>query len=197
MKKIFTLMVALVATISCMAQTTTEYSGQLAITVDGTAFDPTDAIVYVIKDEDEKYTVELRNFSFGEVAIGNITVSNFTTTQNEDGSLSLTSNPEGNNKNIKLSGSLMAMMLGSLQGNVTAKIDGSTFTLDLPLNIAMMGQTVEVHFEGTSTTTSINSISANDSKDAVIYNMAGQQVGKSAKGIIIKNGKKYINAQGK
>lgn len=145
--------------------------------------------------------MKLINFSFGLLTIGDITVNGFTTVQNEDGSISLTSTPEGDTENITIEGAGQAMIGSGLQGNVTAKINGNTFTLDLPLQISMMGglvqQTVQVNFEGTSTTTSINSISANDSKDAVIYNMAGQQVGKSAKGIVIKNGKKYINAQGK
>lgn len=198
MKKIFTLMVALVATISCMAQTTTEYSGQMFIAVGDAPAVPIPSTVKVNKDADNNYSVELHDFNFMGQPVGDIIVSSFTAVQNEDGSISLTSTPEGDTKNIQLSGTsdiaIGITLGGGLQGNVTAKIDGNTFTLDLPLNI---GMPVQVNFEGTSTTTSINNVSANDSKDAIIYNIAGQQVGKSAKGIIIKNGKKYINAQGK
>ena len=41
--------------------------------------------------------------------------------------------------------------------------------------------------------TGINHISAAvDSADAPVYNLAGQRVGKNAKGVLIKNGKKYV-----
>ena len=41
--------------------------------------------------------------------------------------------------------------------------------------------------------TGINNISAAvDSADAPVYNLAGQRVGKNAKGVLIKNGKKYV-----
>ena len=43
-------------------------------------------------------------------------------------------------------------------------------------------------------TTDINNIpSVNTEKETAIYNLAGQKVDSSYKGIIIKNGKKYIN----
>ncbi len=42
-------------------------------------------------------------------------------------------------------------------------------------------------------TTGINSITTDvDSADAPVYNLAGQRVGKNAKGVLIKNGKKYV-----
>ena len=41
--------------------------------------------------------------------------------------------------------------------------------------------------------TGINNISAAvDSADAPVYNLSGQRVGKNAKGVLIKNGKKYV-----
>lgn len=41
--------------------------------------------------------------------------------------------------------------------------------------------------------TGINHIStAVDSADAPVYNLSGQRVGKNAKGVLIKNGKKYV-----
>lgn len=42
-------------------------------------------------------------------------------------------------------------------------------------------------------TTGINNISAEEANaDAPVYNLAGQRVGKNAKGVLIKNGKKYV-----
>lgn len=42
------------------------------------------------------------------------------------------------------------------------------------------------------TTTAISSIKSNTVDNAAIYNLAGQRVSKTFKGLVIKNGKKYI-----
>ena len=43
-------------------------------------------------------------------------------------------------------------------------------------------------------TTGINKVTVDaDDADAPVYNLAGQRVSKDAKGILIKNGKKFIN----
>lgn len=190
MKKIFTLIVAIIATVSSMAQTT-EYVGPIDILVDDVPATLDDTSVLVTKNGDGTYKVELRNFSFAGVPVGNITVSSLTAENNADGSISLTSTPNGQN-NIKISGSALALLLGGgLQGDVTAKIDGNKFILDLPLEIATLGQTILVHFEGESTSAGIGNITA-DAKATVVYNIAGQKANESTKGIVIKNGKKYV-----
>ena len=47
-------------------------------------------------------------------------------------------------------------------------------------------------FELVKTGTGISSVNAAAKKDGKTYNMAGQEVSSSAKGIVIKNGKKYV-----
>ncbi len=45
----------------------------------------------------------------------------------------------------------------------------------------------------TSTSSNISAITADEANaDAPVYNLAGQRVGKNAKGVLIKNGKKYV-----
>lgn len=45
-----------------------------------------------------------------------------------------------------------------------------------------------------ATATGISSISATEAKEkTATFNLAGQQVSKSYKGIVVKNGKKYLN----
>jgi hypothetical protein len=44
-----------------------------------------------------------------------------------------------------------------------------------------------------ATSTNISTIKANTDVNAPVYNLAGQQVEKSYKGLVIKNGKKVIN----
>lgn len=45
----------------------------------------------------------------------------------------------------------------------------------------------------TASTSNISAITSDEAtKDAPVYNLAGQRVGKNAKGVLIKNGKKYV-----
>lgn len=48
-------------------------------------------------------------------------------------------------------------------------------------------------FEFTPSGTGISDITATDDADAPVYNLAGQRVSKDTKGLLIKNGKKFIN----
>lgn len=48
-------------------------------------------------------------------------------------------------------------------------------------------------FEFTAGGSGISDITATDNADAPVYNLAGQRVSKDTKGILIKNGKKFIN----
>lgn len=48
-------------------------------------------------------------------------------------------------------------------------------------------------FEFTASSTGISDITATDDADAPVYNLAGQRVSKDTKGLLIKNGKKFIN----
>ena len=64
--------------------------------------------------------------------------------------------------------------------------------------IKMFGTTYEVDVNSVliskkSTDTSISEITSDEAvKNAPVYNLAGQRVGKNAKGVLIKNGKKYV-----
>lgn len=64
--------------------------------------------------------------------------------------------------------------------------------------IKMFGTTYEVDVNSVliskkSTGTSISGITSDEAaKDAPVYNLSGQRVGKNAKGVLIKNGKKYV-----
>ena len=42
-------------------------------------------------------------------------------------------------------------------------------------------------------TTGINTVENASGTGAALYNLAGQRVGKNFKGVVIKNGKKYLN----
>ncbi|MBR1506095.1 MAG: hypothetical protein IJ614_08315 [Prevotella sp.] len=54
------------------------------------------------------------------------------------------------------------------------------------------GRWMGVIFEYDETTTGISTVKAAQANDAVIYNLAGQKVTESYKGVVIKNGKKVV-----
>ena len=59
--------------------------------------------------------------------------------------------------------------------------------------IIRYNETYEIAPTTTPVTTAINTIEADKVQNGVIYNLAGQKVDKSYKGLVIKNGKKVIN----
>lgn len=77
MKKIFTLLSLVIATITSMAQTTTDYSCALAVLVNGNPADPQQKVVTTIEDNG-KYTLQLKDFILYDggfpMPVGTITV---------------------------------------------------------------------------------------------------------------------------
>ncbi len=65
-------------------------------------------------------------------------------------------------------------------------------------NLTLYGTTNEINtgssiYSLNGNTTGINNVAADEANaDAPVYNLAGQRVGKDAKGVLIKNGKKYV-----
>ena len=53
----------------------------------------------------------------------------------------------------------------------------------------MLNQTIHILMEHV---TGVNAVKANAANNAAVYNLAGQKVGKDFKGLVIKDGKKYI-----
>lgn len=47
-------------------------------------------------------------------------------------------------------------------------------------------------YKGQGSSTSITSVNAQSAADSPAYNLSGQKVGKDYKGVVVKNGKKYI-----
>ena len=72
-----------------------------------------------------------------------------------------------------------------VQGKLQKYVKNSEVTPE----VAQNGKILTVN----GTSTNINTIKANTDVNALVYNLAGQQVEKSYKGLVIKNGKKVIN----
>lgn len=80
--------------------------------------------------------------------------------------------------------------------NQDGKFDVISFSLDSPLNVVTFTNTGEqacfvIELE-VSNITGITAVKAAQANDDVIYNLAGQKVSESYKGVVIKNGKKSI-----
>lgn len=71
-----------------------------------------------------------------------------------------------------------------------------TFTAEANETYYVFNKNTQIGFGGFEFTvdgTGISNITATDDADAPVYNLAGQRVSKDTKGLLIKNGKKFIN----
>lgn len=71
-----------------------------------------------------------------------------------------------------------------------------TFTAEANETYYVFNKNTQIGFGGfefTPSGTSISDITATDDANAPVYNLAGQRVSKDTKGLLIKNGKKFIN----
>lgn len=208
MKRILSLIATLIvaATVS-FAQT--QYSGTLNVRGEGVFASvinvtQNDILLNMYGNDDGTYKIELKNFSItlldSEFNVGHIIIPSLTATA--DGStINLRSTPEGTQNNIILTDGddkdieWVGSAIGGVQGEVTGTISGDNIAMNIPLNvtIGVMPVTLSIKYNGTVVQSSgINSV-AGSAKEAPAYNIAGQPVQPSTRGVIIKGGRKYIN----
>lgn len=209
MKKLFLLLTMAVSAISSFAQDSDltkyvndTYNGFVDIIINGEKFaeaQPADVIIN--KKGDNIIDFTLKNFIIGAgedaMNVGNINV--------KDIQLSVSAKPnatEFENKQIILieEGDVEDVFLwvGPMIGEIPVEIKGvaANDDVDIDIEIDMMAtleQMIHVDFyaSGTSGITNINA----DKKmnNNIIYNVIGQKVAASAKGLQIVNGRKYVN----
>lgn len=208
MKRILSLIAALIAATSIsLAQT--QYSGTLNVRGEGAfAFlinvTQNDILLSMYENGDGTYKLELRNFSItmldSEFNVGHIVIPSLTPVT--DGSTThLKSTPEGTQNNIILtdgddeSVTWIGSAIGGVQGEVTGTVDGGKIIMNIPLNVPIGASQVPlvIKYSGTAVQSSgIGNVESNiEEKPA--YNIAGQPVHPSTRGVIIKGGRKYIN----
>jgi len=135
------------------------YDGQLAIKVDDTNFDPINEKVYLTASDDTHATLEIRNFSFPGIPLGDIVVSDVEL-QRDGNTIILAP------KEVDLN------LIGEI-GKVKVSLEQSTIKdnkLLLSLSVAPYSLDLDIHvgFEGTNTSTGISNTSA-DNKPVVYY----------------------------
>lgn len=211
-KTLLTLFVAVMTAMTASAQNGYNegvndiYDGKIVVTINGISSNLIDAHVVIEKntsaEENNKINFVLKNFMLideeSSFPIGNVKISDILLTYNESTELleftkqeNITIEP-GDDPNID-----EGMWLGPVLGEVPVNIHGEAFLdyMDIDIDIDMMaslGQAIHVDFYAGEKQTGIQNAMRSSQTSTAAYNLAGQQINADAKGIIIKNGKKFI-----
>ena len=162
---------------------TTEYKGNLTVTMGTSPFPPQETSIYITEQTDGKYTLTLKNFTLMEAGVGTIIVKDVEGTE-QDGKIRLQSSQtieiqKGDDPNI-------SDWMGPDLGSVPVVIDATMTDAELNASITINMLGVNVTFGGT--VTGISNVVAADNKvlSEGIYNING------VKGNDMRKGGVYI-----
>ena len=199
MKKFLLSAIAMVVTLAANAATaveTTTFKGKIAVDITATAIPEIDkdsdpATVVFSKMDDDTYQFVLEQFKFGDMIIGDVTITKGLNAEEKDGALVLTTD----NAEAAVTNSDMAAALGGkVLITMKATINDGKMVAELS-NIHVFlgpGMDVKAKFESTSTATGINSVSTASAKASRIYDLSGRELPAMQNGLnIVKmaNGK--------
>lgn len=211
MKKIYSIIAAVMVAMSMNAQTNLtsvfdeSYEGTLAVTINDQTVSGIPATVNITKHEDTNTVdVVLKNFVLGQgadmIPVGNVNVNGIALAAKNT---VVTSIVKTQQDVMLTAGDLegIPMWFGEIlckEGPIPVTIEGEAGSgyMDIDIDIdlmATMEQMVHVDFTcGTEPEENgVKNITLN-TNDNRTFNIAGQQVSSAAKGIIIKNGKKFV-----
>ena len=149
MKKLFTAVMMLVASLSAMA---TDYPGTLAVIIDGNVADPTATQITLDKQDDGKYTLSLKNFILiqGEdmMPVGNIVLKDVVAAE-ENGVVTLETVQdilieEGDLAYIPM---WLGPLLGPVPVELKATLNGEILSADIDIPLVSLGQIIKVVFD--------------------------------------------------
>ncbi len=185
MKKLFTLLTLVLVAVSCFA---TDYTGDF--TMDGNTSTKT---IAVNKQDDGKYTVILKDFSYKimgkDLELGDITVTDIDG-ETTDGKTHLTTT----NNEVSVS----VPFWGKQKANITLNGDivNNKFTATIEIYVVMLKTTMNATFDGTDpTSTGITNLPVNNDNEKVeLYNLSGQRISEAKPGqvVIEKRGGKAV-----
>lgn len=132
-----------------------KYKGRLVVSVNGSAADPVSQIISIIKsgDQTSQVVLSLKNFSFGGQLIGDIEVP--CTVEEKDGVQSFSGQ-----KDLKFT-TEFGQALGTLPTSVNGTVKNGKISMKIGVTVALLGQTVDVAFEG-------DKMTGNESSEAKI-----------------------------
>lgn len=198
MKKFLLSAIAMVVTLVANAATaveTTTFNGKIAVDITGAAIPEIDkdsdpATVVFSKMDDGTYQFVLEQFKFGDIIIGDVTITKGLKAEEKDGALVLTTNDvEAAVTNSDMAAALGGKVLITMKATIK---DGKMVAELSNIHVFLgPGMDVKAKFESTSAT-GINSVSTASAKASRIYDLSGRELPAMQKGLnIVKmaNGK--------
>lgn len=191
MKRFLLSAIALVVAFAANAATaveTTTFQGKIAVgagTIPEIGDDSDAATVVFSKMDDGTYKFVLQQFKFGDLVIGDVTITKGLNAEEKDGTIVLTTN----NVEAPVTNSAMADMLGGKvlitmkatikEGKMVAELS------NIHVNLGGTEMDVTAKFESSSSTTGINSVSTASAQTSRIYDLSGRELPAMQKGLNI------------
>ena len=191
MKRFLLSAIALVVAFAANAATaveTTTFQGKIAVgfgTTPEIDADSDAATVVFSKMDDGTSQFVLQQFSFGELVIGDVTITKGLNAEEKDGTIVLTTD----NVEAPVTNSDMATMLGGKvlitmkatikEGKMVAELS------NIHVNLGGTEMDVTAKFESSSSTTGINSVSTASAQTSHIYDLSGRELPAMQKGLNI------------
>mgnify|MGYP004693311057 FL=1 len=191
MKRFLLSAIALVVAFAANAATaveTTTFQGKIAVgfeTIPEIDDNSDAATVVFSKMDDGTYQFVLQQFSFGELVIGDVTITKGLNAEEKDGTIVLTTN----NVEAPVTNSEMAAALGGkVLITMKATIKDGKMVAELSnihVNLGGTEMDVTAKFESSSSTTGINSVSTASAQTSRIYDLSGRELPAIQKGLNI------------
>lgn len=191
MKRFLLSAIALVVAFAANAATaveTTTFQGKIAVgaeTIPEIGDDSDAATVVFSKMDDSTYQFVLQQFSFGELVIGDVTITKGLNAEEKDGTIVLTTdNVEAPVTNSEMAAALGGKVLITMkatikEGKMVAELS------NIHVNLGGTEMDVTAKFESSSSTTGINSVSTASAQTSRIYDLSGRELPAMQKGLNI------------
>lgn len=191
MKRFLLSAIALVVAFAANAATaveTTTFQGKIAVgfgTIPEIDADSDAATVVFSKMDDGTYQFVLQQFSFGELVIGDVTITKGLNAEEKDGTIVLTTdNVEAPVTNSEMAAALGGKVLITMkatikEGKMVAELS------NIHVNLSGTEMDVTAKFESSSSTTGINSVSTASVQTSRIYDLSGRELPAMQKGLNI------------
>ena len=191
MKRFLLSAIALVVAFAANAATaveTTTFHGKIAVgfgTIPEIDADSDAATVVFSKMDDATYQFVLQQFSFGELVIGDVTITKGLNAEEKDGTIVLTTdNVEAPVTNSDMAAALGGKVLITMkatikEGKMVAELS------NIHVNLGGTEMDVTAKFESSSSTTGINSVSTASAQTSRIYDLSGRELPAMQKGLNI------------
>ena len=191
MKRFLLSAIALVVAFAANAATaveTTTFQGKIAVgfgTIPEIDADSDAATVVFSKMDDGTYQFVLQQFSFGELVIGDVTITKGLNAEEKDGTIVLTTdNVEAPVTNSEMAAALGGKVLITMKATIK---EGKMVAELSNIHVNLGGTEIDVtaKFESSSSTTGINSVSTASAQTSRIYDLSGRELPTMQKGLNI------------